>query len=95
MSKSAPDLAVLSIGYQHFLLPMDKALTVLRAMKGAIDIDYDRERGDGSTTRWVATSDIPRLTLESVQSQHVRVPRGTAANTPVNPTRHVARLEAP
>ena len=72
-AKATP-LACLTIGYQRFLMPQDKAMKVAELMQHAVTCEVDYHDGYTYTPQ-----EAPDIQFSLVRANQVRMPAGEAA----------------
>ena len=96
-------LAILTVGYQKIVIPMEQALKVMQLLQGAQKLDWHRE----NVNQWVLEGEL-NIAISSLKPEQIIMPEGQfypAPGSPQGSTRHeraairgvrgIAVLEAP
>lgn len=87
-TRPMPEMCILSIRHEHFLLPVAKALKVVELMAGALGVDNDF---NSDRTRW-RVGDKVRTKFESVRPDDLILSEAAcAAAVPQAPKRLSSR----
>lgn len=71
--KNVP-MAILSIGYQKYVMPSAKAMKVAELMQGAATVDYDFR---ASSSKYIVQEDELRIAFELVRADQLVMPEGS------------------
>lgn len=76
--KNVP-MAILSIGYDRYVLPSAKAMKVAELMQGAAAVDFDyRDRG----SKYIVQQEELRIAFELVRADQLVMPEGAIEPAP-------------
>ncbi|MFE1574263.1 hypothetical protein ACFIQG_21030 [Comamonas odontotermitis] len=87
--KNVP-MAILSIGYQRYVMPSAKAMKVAELMQGAVSVDYDY-RATTSTSKYIVQDEELRIAFELVRADQIAMPESAIEPAP-DPRQRTAQL---
>jgi hypothetical protein len=82
MATKPASLAVITLdGFQHYLLPADRALKIVALMEGAVSVEQDYTSRNFARKEWV-TKNETTVSYETAKADSIRTPEGEAAQMP-------------
>ncbi|MEN5179231.1 hypothetical protein ABE501_05540 [Comamonas testosteroni] len=81
-------MAILSIGYQRYVMHSAKAMKVAELMQGAVSVDYDYR---ASTLKYIVQEEELRIAFELVRADQIAMPESAIEPTPA-PRQSTAQL---
>ena len=79
MATKPASLAVITLdGFQHYLLPADRALKIVALMEGAVSLEQDYTSRNFARKEWV-TKNETTVSYETAKADSIRTPEGEAA----------------
>jgi hypothetical protein len=82
MATKPASLAVITLdGFQHYLLPADRALKIVALMEGAVTVEQDYTSRKFDRKEWVTNRETS-VSYETARAGSIRTPEGTEARMP-------------